>query len=73
VLNPNAGCREPAVAIYWVNSASWLLFPPVHGGFIAHIGESHGEDVDAGLPVHVRFRWSVTDKLRPRWEQAFSL
>jgi hypothetical protein len=60
-------------AIYWVNDSSGLLFPPVHGGFSGDLGEFHGEDLDGGIPVHVRFRWWVADKQRPRWEQAFSV
>ncbi len=60
-------------AIYWVNDSSGLLFPPVHGGFADDLGEFHGQDLDGGIPVHVRFRWWVADELRPRWEQAFSV
>jgi hypothetical protein len=59
-------------SIYWINSTSGKLFPPVHGGFDGELGEFYGTDEDDGLFVLVRFRWRRgTDRLR--WEQAFSL
>lgn len=63
-------------SIWWVNSASGILQPPVHGGFADENGASsvHGEffgdDIDDAKPVAVRFRWTAGDT--PRWEQAFS-
>lgn len=60
-------------SIYWVNSTSGVLFPPVHGGFAGERGEFYGEDVDDGRPVQVRFVWTRLGPERARWEQAFAL
>ena len=59
-------------AIYWINSTDGRLFPPVHGGFAGRRGEFHGIDEDGGLPVKVRFVWTVRGPDEARWEQAFS-
>ncbi|MGN6104044.1 MAG: hypothetical protein ACTHU0_02975, partial [Kofleriaceae bacterium] len=59
-------------AIYWINSKSGVLFPPVHGGFTGDRGEFYGSDEDAGAPVDVRFTWTKLGPDRARWEQAFS-
>lgn len=60
-------------AIYWINSASGRLFPPVHGGFDGDRGEFHGDDEDDGRPVKARFVWLRQGPDRAHWEQAFSL
>ena len=60
-------------SIYWVNSTSGVLFPPVHGGFCGPRGEFYGDDVDEGWPVKARFVWTIHDATSARWEQAFSL
>ena len=63
-------------AIYWINSASGQLFPPVRGGFDADgggRGEFFGDDTDAGRAVHVRFIWTRLGADAARWEQAFRL
>lgn len=59
--------------LYWINSSTGQLFPPVAGGFDGDRGEFYGEDRDEGRPVKVRFRWTRIDADRARWEQAFSL
>jgi hypothetical protein len=59
-------------SIYWVNSASGNLFPPVHGGFDGDRGEFYGEDTDDGVAVQVRFIWTRKGRDAARWEQAFS-
>jgi hypothetical protein len=59
-------------SIYWVDSTDGRLFPPVHGGFDGARGEFHGEDVDDGRPVRVRYRWTLEGPDAARWEQAFS-
>lgn len=58
--------------LYWINSATGQLFPPVAGGFDGDRGEFYGEDSDEGRPVKVRFRWTRVDRDHARWEQAFS-
>ena len=60
-------------SIYWINSASGQLFPPVQGGFDAERGEFHGEDSDDGRAVRVRFIWTRLGPDAARWEQAFAL
>jgi hypothetical protein len=45
-------------SIYWINSKSGILFPPVEGGFIGDRGEFYGTDDDDGRPVKVRFVWT---------------
>ena len=59
-------------SIYWINSTSGTLFPPVHGGFAGDHGEFYGDDVDDGRPVKVRFVWTRLGRDAARWEQAFS-
>lgn len=59
-------------SIYWVNSATGKLEPPVVGGFEGGHGEFYGEDTDAGRPVKVRYTWNEVDRDHARWEQAFS-
>jgi hypothetical protein len=59
--------------LYWINSVTGKLFPPVVGGFSGSRGEFFGDDTDDGKPVKVRFRWSRFGSDKARWEQAFSL
>ena len=59
-------------SIYWVNSRTGTLFPPVVGGFAGERGEFHGDDEDGGRPVKVRYIWTKAGKDAARWEQAFS-
>lgn len=60
-------------SIYWINSHTGTLFPPVHGRFTGDRGEFHGEDVDDDRPVQVRYIWTRQGLDAARWEQAFSL
>jgi hypothetical protein len=60
-------------SIYWVNSRTGTLFPPVAGGFAGDRGEFYGDDEDGGRPVKVRYVWTRQGKDAARWEQAFSL
>ena len=60
-------------SIYWVNSASGVVFPPVHGLFEAGQGTFYGQDVDGGRTVDVRFTWTFQPDGRPLWSQAFSI
>ena len=60
-------------SIYWADSRRpGELDPPVVGCFEGDLGVFHGEDVDRGRPVLVRFTWSRVTTESPRWEQAFS-
>jgi hypothetical protein len=59
-------------SIFWVNSRTGILYPPVVGGFDGDVGELYGEDTDDGRPVKVRFRWTKRGPDRASWEQAFS-
>lgn len=60
-------------SLYWINSRTGKLFPPVVGGFSGDHGEFFGDDTDEGRPVKVRFRWTKHRPGAARWEQAFSL
>ncbi len=60
-------------SIYWANSLTGQLFPPVLGGFTGDCGEFFGDDTDDGRPVKVRYRWTRLGPGAARWEQAFSL
>ncbi len=60
-------------SIYWINSASGRLEPPVHGGFDGARGEFFGDDCDGGRAVRVRFIWTRLGPCAARWEQAFAL
>jgi hypothetical protein len=61
-------------SIYWADSRrSGLLDPPVIGRFENGVGIFEGDDTFEGRPIRVRFTWSRTDTLSPRWEQAFSV
>ncbi len=60
-------------SIWWLDGRNAArLDPPVRGGFRAQEGEFFGDDVHAGTPVTVRFRWHETGGKRPHWDQAFS-
>lgn len=60
-------------AIYWIDSRTGTLFPPVHGGWQGERGEFYGDDEDEGRAVKVRFTWLRLGDDEARWEQAFSL
>ena len=60
--------------IYWINSRTGELFPPVVGGFAGgDRGLFYGDDTDDGRPVKVQFLWTRIDPDHARWQQAFSL
>jgi len=61
-------------ALYWINSSTGELFPPVIGGFKGgDVGEFWGDDTDEGRPIKVVFRWTRLGPDAARWQQAFSL
>jgi hypothetical protein len=59
-------------SLYWANSRTGVLFPPVVGGFVGGVGTFRGQDDEEGTPVRVRFIWSKITPTSARWEQAFS-
>jgi len=59
--------------IYWANSSTGRLEPPVTGRFVDGRGEFSGDDTHEGMPVRVRYVWSEITPSSARWEQAFSV
>ncbi|HEY6632317.1 MAG TPA: hypothetical protein VIZ90_12760 [Rhizobiaceae bacterium] len=66
LFNPDTGLWS----IYWSDTKSFRLFPPTLGRFENGRGAFFGDDVEGGVPVRVRFDWTVGD--RPVWQQSFS-
>jgi hypothetical protein len=60
-------------SIYWADSRTGRLGPPVVGGFRDGRGDFYGDDLNDGQPIRVHFVWSVIDTESARWEQSFSL
>lgn len=60
-------------AIYWADSRTGTLQPPVFGSFHNGIGTFYGDDESAGTPVRVRYIWSKITPTSAQWEQAFSV
>ena len=66
---------EPATSlwsIWWSDSRSPRLEPPVHGRFEHGVGRFLGDDTLGGRPIRVRYIWSEITPTSARWEQAFS-
>ena len=59
-------------SIWWINSNTGRLEPPVTGGFSGNVGTFIGPDTDGDQAVTVKFTWTVVDEDHARWEQAFS-
>jgi hypothetical protein len=59
-------------AIYWADSVSGVLFPPVFGSFTDGVGTFAGDDFCNGVPVKVVFTWSEITPHFAHWQQAFS-
>ena len=59
-------------SLYWSNSETGVLFPPVVGRFENGRGEFLGDDELGGEPIKVRFAWSEITPTSALWEQAFS-
>jgi hypothetical protein len=59
-------------SIYWADSNSGSLDPPVVGSFEGEIGHFFGRDTYRGRPIIVVFRWDVRNPSLPVWSQAFS-
>ena len=59
--------------IYWADSNTGQLCPPVVGVFDGDRGTFLGDDTHAGIPVRARFLWNKTNPNAPTWQQAFSV
>jgi len=59
-------------SIWWIDSRSMRLEPPVHGRFENAVGTFFGDDTHEDRPIRVRFLWSEIGADSARWEQAFS-
>jgi hypothetical protein len=59
-------------SIYWADSNSGTLDPPVVGSFENNIGHFFGKDTFNGKKIIVVFRWDVRKSDLPVWSQAFS-
>ncbi|MFI6938391.1 hypothetical protein ACIBI4_03880 [Streptomyces sp. NPDC050418] len=61
-------------SLYWADSRTGKLYPPVTGRFGEDgTGQFFGDDRHEGKPVRVRFVWSGISTSSARWEQAFSV
>ena len=58
-------------SIYWADSNSGHLDPPVVGAFKDGAGIFYADDTFQGKPIRVRFLWTHL-ATKPHWEQAFS-
>lgn len=58
--------------IYWANSKTGTLDPPMIGEFQSGSGEFYCQDLWKGRSVLVRFLWTKTNTRSPHFEQAFS-
>lgn len=60
-------------SIWWLDGRRpTKLDTPVIGSFEDGVGTFFADDMLAGTPIRVRFRWTRTDTAAPHWEQAFS-
>ena len=59
-------------SIYWADSNSGALDPPVVGSFANKVGHFFARDTYKGHNIIVVFRWDVRNPQRPIWSQAFS-
>lgn len=59
-------------SIYWADSNSGALDPPVVGSFTNKVGHFFARDTYKDQKIIVVFRWDVRNPQRPIWSQAFS-
>jgi hypothetical protein len=59
-------------SIWWIDSRRSGLDAPMTGSFENGVGTFYGTDQFNGIPIEVRFIWSMPSPSTPRWEQAFS-
>lgn len=60
-------------SLYWSNSQTGILYPPVVGTFTGDRGDFYGDDEVEGRPIRAHYIWTGTTTDTPRWEQEFSL
>ncbi|AXB44556.1 hypothetical protein [Amycolatopsis albispora] len=82
IIFPTLGCRGFTLrlfdverrqwSLYWADSRSGLLFPPVAGTFRDGRGDFYGDDTHDGRPIKAHFIWSGITADSARWEQEFS-
>lgn len=63
--------------IYWVDNtfSGGVIQPPVVGKFVGNVGIFEGPDTFNGIPILVRFTWTVHPQGPPvqtKWEQALN-
>lgn len=59
-------------SIWWIDSRTPGIDPPVRGGFADGVGTFIGDDTWKGRPVKVRFRWTKITPTSAHWDQASS-
>ncbi|MFE6489778.1 hypothetical protein ACFVGN_43555 [Streptomyces sp. NPDC057757] len=59
-------------SIFWSDSRTGRLDPPVTGGFTGDRGDFHGDDTYGGRPIRVHVTWYRLGPDAARWEQEFS-
>ena len=59
-------------SLYWADSVSVVLQPPMIGGFVQGRGEFYDQELFEGRAIFCRFIWSDITATACRWEQAFS-
>lgn len=59
-------------SLYWVDSVSGAMDPPVVGSFEGNVGRFYCKDTFDSKPILVMFKWDKTDPNNPVWSQAFS-
>ena len=63
--------------IYWVDNtfSEGVIQPPVVGKFNGNVGIFEGQDTYNGIPIVVRYTWTVSPKSSPnaaKWEQVLN-
>ena len=59
-------------SIYWADSTTGRLFPPVVGRFEGGRGDFYGDDSVEGRDIRAHFIWSEITEESARWGQEFS-
>jgi hypothetical protein len=59
-------------SLYWVNSITGVLSPPLVGSFEKGVGHFFAKMIREGRDIIAVFRWDARDKENPKWSQAFS-
>ncbi|TWD75021.1 hypothetical protein FB561_6456 [Kribbella amoyensis] len=63
---------EQEWSIYWINSRTYELGPPVRGRWENGACRLVGEDEHEGQPILVSYSWSDVTATTAHWEQSFS-